>query len=46
MVAILDIVFPSWEQDIFVVNAPNAVRFGMQLDENIPRGTKQVTLER
>ena len=31
--AILDCVCPSWEHDIFVVNAPNAVKIAMQLAE-------------
>ena len=30
------LVCPSWEHDIFVVNAPNAVKIAMQLAERIP----------
>ena len=42
MAAILDFVCTSWEHDIFVVIAPNAVKIGMQLAESIPWGGKAI----
>ena len=42
MAAILDLLCPSWEQNIFVMNASNAVIFDVQLAESIPQGVTEL----
>ena len=41
-VAILYLLCLSWEQNIFVMNASNAVIFDMQLAESIPQGVTEL----
>ena len=41
-VAILYLLCLSWENNIFVMNASNAVIFDMQLAESIPQGVTEL----
>ena len=42
MVAILDLLCPSWEQNVCVINVSNAVIFDIQLAESIPQGMTEL----